>query len=298
MKISVVIPARNRASTLPSCLASVIGQTYPPDEIIVVDDRSTDETAQIVQQYSEQGVRYIRLHQSKGAQTARNFGVCNARNNWIAFQDSDDLWLPNKLELQVQALSDVNFDPNAVVHCNAYRLDAHSGERSLLPIGEFSGKCYKKLLLTSGPMFPGLLVSKKVLSECGMLDEDCPSYQEWDTAIRLAKACEFIHIAEPLFDWVWHDGETISKDMRRDIIGYQYVLDKHKAAIITLHGDRAWRRAKLQNIARALNASLWQDASEMIERETWHPSFSLAKLFAFAHVAPRGVGLLLRLAAL
>src|SRR5450759_3040418 len=110
IKISVVIPAKNRAHTLPRCLDSILGQTYPAAEIIVVDDASIDNTREVVESYRDLGVIYARLPKGMGAQAARNHGVRVARHEWVAFQDSDDLWLPHKLVLQVMALGSREFD--------------------------------------------------------------------------------------------------------------------------------------------------------------------------------------------
>lgn len=298
MKISVVIPAKNRAKTLPACLDSLLIQTFPVAEVIVVDDSSTDNTKQVIASYSRRGVRYVRLTQATGAQAARNLGVRLASYDWIAFQDSDDIWLPEKLEMQVCELKKHDSINDKLVHCNAYRRDIVSGQLTDFKIKTFSGKCYSDLLLHPGPMFPSFLVYKSKLEEIGFLDDYCPSYQEWDTAIRLAKVCEFIHVEKPLFEWCWHSGETISKDMRRDIIGYQYVLEKHKQAIIAYHGHRRWRRVKAMNMTRALRYALWDEVQKMIQSEPWHPLFAFAGLFARFKVAPRGTGRLLYLAAL
>ncbi|MCB1713751.1 MAG: glycosyltransferase family 2 protein, partial [Candidatus Competibacteraceae bacterium] len=96
--ISVIIPAHNRAHTLPRALDSVLAQTRPADEVILVDDGSTDDTAALLQAHYPT-VRY--LHQpNQGVSAARNSGIRLARGDWIALLDSDDAWLPHKLACQ------------------------------------------------------------------------------------------------------------------------------------------------------------------------------------------------------
>jgi glycosyltransferase involved in cell wall biosynthesis len=295
VEISVVIPAKNRALTLAGCLDSVLAQTYPASEIVVVDDGSIDNTKEVVESYANRKVRYARLPTGRGAQAARNYGVEIARSEWIAFQDSDDLWLPHKLAIQVEALEAHELNSFIVVHGDGLKMDQTSNLEKPLPVPFTAGKCYEKLLLQAAPMFQALLASKTAILEAGGLDNDCPSYQEWDTAIRLARICEFVHIQQPLFIWNWHAGETISKDFRRDIRGFDYVIRKRKAEIIATHGQRAWRQLKMKNIARTLSAKSWDEVETMLLDETPHRSVSMARLFAKAQVFPIGAGRLLRL---
>ena len=102
--ISVVIPCYNAAPFLRETLESVFVQTYPPLEIIVVDDGSTDESAVIAESFGSP-VRVIR-QENQGESVARNRGIEEAGGDWVAFLDADDLWLPNKLERQIQVLRD------------------------------------------------------------------------------------------------------------------------------------------------------------------------------------------------
>jgi glycosyltransferase involved in cell wall biosynthesis len=103
MSISVVIPAYNAAKYLAETLRSVLGQTFAPAEVIVVDDGSKDGTADIAEMFAPE-VKVFRVRNGKQS-TARNFGVNRATSEWIAFIDADDLWVPNKLELQMKELA-------------------------------------------------------------------------------------------------------------------------------------------------------------------------------------------------
>lgn len=109
--ISVVIPTFNRGFCIRSALDSVLAQTLPPHEIIVVDDGSTDDTATVVATYGR-SVRYL-IQRNAGASAARNTGIHAASGTWVAFLDSDDEWQPDKLEIQVQELRQY---PEAVAH--------------------------------------------------------------------------------------------------------------------------------------------------------------------------------------
>jgi glycosyltransferase involved in cell wall biosynthesis len=267
MKISVVIPAKNRANTLPNCLASVLNQTFPPDEIIVVDDASSDNTKQVVESYLGKGVKYAKLVNAAGAQAARNMGIRLAVNDWIAFQDSDDEWAAHKLEKQIAALKECGEELMTVVHTDCFRYDHQTLDKRLWALPSLSGEnVLPKLLAAAGPMFQGMMTSKVALEKIGLLDEKVPSYQEWDTAIRLAKECRFIHLQEPLFVYHLHAEDTISKNKKRDIDGYQYVIDKHRNEILELCGADTLNRHLENNAIRAMRWGFYTDARHFLSK--------------------------------
>ncbi|MBD3561856.1 glycosyltransferase family 2 protein, partial [Planktothrix sp. FACHB-1355] len=104
-KVSVVIPAYNAMRYLPATLDSVFNQTYTDLEILIIDDGSKDETVEWVAQITDPRVQLI-SQQNKGVSEARNAGIANARGEYIALLDADDLWEPTKLEKQVRCLED------------------------------------------------------------------------------------------------------------------------------------------------------------------------------------------------
>src|SRR6476646_2026610 len=101
--ISIIIPAFNAQATIEETIASVQNQTFSDFEIIVIDDGSTDDTLRIVQQISDPHLR-IFSYSNGGTSVARNNGISQATGDYIAFLDADDLWTPDKLERQLQAL--------------------------------------------------------------------------------------------------------------------------------------------------------------------------------------------------
>lgn len=99
--VSIVIPTYNRARFLGRLVRSVLNQTYKNFEVIVADDASTDDTAEIIKTFKDDRIRYIRHESNAGAAAARNTGIKASRGEYVAFQDSDDEWLPEKLEKQM-----------------------------------------------------------------------------------------------------------------------------------------------------------------------------------------------------
>ena len=229
ISITVIIPSYNREDTIIKCINSILTQTHQPDEIIIVDDNSSDDTVNKISSISSPLIQIIELNSNHGAQYARNRGIEAATSEWIAFLDSDDEWLPFKLERQIDLLKVNGYDKNIVIHGNCYRYNDSTKVQNKWELNKVEGAdTHKQLLSNPGPMFQAMLIPKNKLEEIGLLDEKVPSYQEWDTAIRLSKVCEFIHIQEPIFIYHMHSGETISKNKRNDILGYAYIVEKNK----------------------------------------------------------------------
>lgn len=249
--ISVVIPVYNREKTIKRCIDSIVNQTYPVFEIIVVDDGSIDRTLDIVQEEYGNIVTIIR-QKHKGAQAARNAGIRAAKGVYIAFLDSDDEWLPNKIELQVQALykngdvvvcgdgyTQMDWEENIPIvyqRTGNIKKNTRMGTRKLLRMNGANGNIYGIVLERTLGDFDSLLASKKSLMDIGLLDEKVPSFQEWDVVIRLAKKNQFVYIKRPLYVYHLHDGEAISKNPERIIDGKEYIIKKHAQEIVRIHG--------------------------------------------------------------
>lgn len=130
--ISVIIPLYNSERYISETIESVINQTYQNWELIVIDDYSTDSSREIVKEYEKKDTR-IRLIESEtnfgGPARPRNIGIENAKGKYIAFLDSDDVWLVEKLEKQVEVLADSDYD---IIHTLAYSIDTQSNKIGLL----------------------------------------------------------------------------------------------------------------------------------------------------------------------
>ena len=117
--ISVILPTYNRRALTLRAIESVLKQTHADLECIVVDDASADDTAQHVRRIADPRVRYVRLEKNGGACAARNAGMALAKGAYIAFQDSDDVWRPDKLEKQLRLIESTGAD---VVVCAMRRI--------------------------------------------------------------------------------------------------------------------------------------------------------------------------------
>ncbi len=197
--VSVVVPARNSATTIARALDSVLAQTYRPFEIIVVDDASDDETAKIVAAYGEPSVRLVRLDRQGGASGARNAGIEAAHGALIAFLDSDDEWLPSKLAKQVALI--VSDERCVFVSC-ASRLISPDGKdlgdlyRGRRPTS--GSEAWRGLLGTNTIATPSVLVWRHVIIELGGFDQNLKICEDQDMWIRLASRGDLGYVDETL----------------------------------------------------------------------------------------------------
>jgi glycosyltransferase involved in cell wall biosynthesis len=229
--ISVVIPALNREKSITYCLNSVLAQTYENIEVIVVDDCSTDSTVAVVKSCTDPRIRCIVLERNAGAQAARNRGIKEATGDWIAFQDSDDEWMPGRLW---KTLNCAQSRKVKVVYCDGLVNRGRGHGLVKLSLRKLDGHVYSDLLIAPGPLYQGLLVKIECFEKIGYLDENILAHQEWDTSIMLAKYFEFGFVDEPLF--IWHnDGhDSISSDSRKNCVGYAQIVLKHMSEIIAV----------------------------------------------------------------
>lgn len=189
-KISVVIPAYNAELTIKETIQSVQQQTFSDFELIVINDGSTDRTLEILQSIKEPRLR-IFSYENGGLPVARNRGISNATGEFIAFLDADDLWTPDKLELQLAALQQ---HPEAgVAYSWTYYIDEQG--KSLFPGIRifYEGNVHADLLLRnfllngSNP-----LIRKQAIESVGKFDPTLKSGEDWDFYLRLAASWLFV----------------------------------------------------------------------------------------------------------
>jgi glycosyltransferase involved in cell wall biosynthesis len=229
IKVSVVIPTYNREKTISYCLKSVLAQTYPVHEIIIVDDGSKDNTVAIVKTFDDSRIKLIQLPCNQGAQAARNAGIRAATGDYIAFLDSDDTWLPEKLEIQIKEIGKRSHP--CIVYGDAWVFIEEKNEKKLFNVPKLEGNVYEQLLDGPGPLFQCILAPRESFEKINYLDEKVPSYQEWDTSIALSRYYEFVFIDQPLFTYYLHSGETISKNRVGEARGWEYIVKKYEHEI-------------------------------------------------------------------
>jgi len=238
--VSVVIPTYNRAHLVERAVRSVLSQSFSNLEVIVVDDASTDGTREQVFALKQADPRllYLRHETNRGAQAARNTGIRAANGNYIAFLDSDNEWLPSKLERQMSLFINNGREIKPGVVYAGFKWQYDDGRPSTEQTPRFKGYIYKEALREWIADTSTLVVRKDLLYKAGLFDERVRAYQEWDLCIRLARHAEFDYIPEPLSIYHIHSGPTISKDLMRSARGYLDVITLHRDEIIAELGRK------------------------------------------------------------
>ena len=194
MDISVIIPTYNRRNTLPRAVESVLNQTYKPIEIIVVDDGSTDGTKEM---FSEMYplVRYI-YQVNSGVSSARNTGIKSASGDWIALLDSDDEWLPDKLDRQVKLLQDnaeIRFcHTNEIWIRNNVRINQKKKHQ------KYGGNIFNKCLDICRISPSSSLFHTSVIKDVGLFDESLNVCEDYDLWLRITAKYPVLFLDQPL----------------------------------------------------------------------------------------------------
>jgi hypothetical protein len=198
--ISVLIPTRDRADKLARALASVTAQTEPAGEVIVVDDGSSPSEAAAIAALVARtpGARLLRHDQSLGAAAARNLAAAEARGDVLAFLDSDDWWVPERLTVHRTAMA----QPGIVLSYNRARLTRSGAGSPRGIVGRAPSSRWPLPIALAGWNFVGscssVCVTAAAFRHVGGFNPSLPSCQDWDLWLRLSKGGDFAFVAEPL----------------------------------------------------------------------------------------------------
>lgn len=194
--VSVIIPTFNREDVLPRAIASVLGQTYKNIEIIVIDDGSADNTKSIIKKYGDK-VYYI-FQQNQGVSSARNNGVKHSNGKYLAFIDSDDEWLPNKLELQ---MSEFNYANDiGMVACKAFISSLYDGEIQLSNshLNTVETCDFYDIFKTPYLGMPNIVILKSVFNGIQGFNEKLKTAEDIDLFLRVSVNYKVRLINKPL----------------------------------------------------------------------------------------------------
>ncbi|HFI0126891.1 TPA: glycosyltransferase family 2 protein [Streptococcus suis] len=224
--ISVIIPNFNRQFLIQRAIESINHQHYPNLEIIIVDDKSTDQSVSIIRDIQKQqdNLSLFVVEENSGANACRSIGVEKARGEYIAFLDSDDYFLPTKLEKQVRILQD---RPEVGFVVTGFGAKAvHTLPEGIIPLKE----TIKQNNLGG---FSTLMVRKELFQQVGGLDSNLLSCQDWDLFLKLLQVSQGYKLAEDLVGYEVQE-DSISKNSNKVIQGYQIVSQRARAINQTL----------------------------------------------------------------
>jgi glycosyltransferase involved in cell wall biosynthesis len=221
--VSVVVPAYNAVRTLPAALESVALQTFRDFEIVVVDDGSTDATAEVARSLGAPNLRVV-SQINAGHAAARNTGIQTARGRYVAFLDADDLWLPDKLARQ---LAELRARPGVrALQTGAARVDDGLNMLWDEPCRDSRDALWETLCFQNMPaLMSTLMVDKSLLQEVGGFDATLVILQDWDLAIRLARVGQLHSMTDVLSGYRFHPGSQ-SADVDVHIAPGHRVLEK------------------------------------------------------------------------
>jgi len=232
--VSVIIPTYNRANRLGRAVKSVLNQTFNNFELLIIDDGSEDNTHDIVSDFSDSRIIYLKHETNKGPNAARNSGLGIAQGENIAFLDSDDEWLPTMLEKQLEALK-LN-KGLSVVYARAY---VQKADGDFISGTKFSlnGEVYKEAL-TQGYLsyMITLMVKKACFDKIGPFDEQFSNCDDDDICLRLAKEYRFGLIPDELAIIHLDKSTQISSQAKSYAEGWWKLFNKHESEIIRVCG--------------------------------------------------------------
>jgi glycosyltransferase involved in cell wall biosynthesis len=219
-KVSAVIPTHNHARFLVEAVESVLRQTVPPSEVIVVDDGSTDSTLEVLRQYGGR-IRVI-SQENRGVAAARNVGASVASGEILAFLDADDLWLERKQEFQSNRF--VKEPDLGLVHCGVEEIDG-AGRQLRTRLDGMQGWVSREMLLFRRGVILGggsaIAVRRASFRDVGGFDESLSTSADWDFCYRIARRYRIGFLAEVLVRYRVHNGNmhknvhAMARDMLR-----------------------------------------------------------------------------------
>ncbi len=227
-RVSVVLAVRNQARWLPETLASVRAQTFADWELLVVDDGSTDDTPRIA---TGAAAADLRIHHVPGPHreraAARNRGIAAARGELVAFLDGDDLWQPDKLGRQVDALDAA--PAAALCYTTARYVDADGRPLPIRrPPRPVAGDAFPALVRANRMILASVVVRRRALDAVGGFDEALAPLgcEDWDLWLRLARRFQVVAVDAELTRYRVHDGNTAWRQVLASALA---VIDKHYA---------------------------------------------------------------------
>jgi glycosyltransferase involved in cell wall biosynthesis len=277
--VSTVIPTYNRVNTISEAVESVLGQTYPHIEVIVVDDGSKDDTLERLKRYGDR-IRVI-SQANAGPSAARNVGIAASRGDLVAFLDSDDIWLPEKIRQQVALLARVGASVPCCL-CNIL-MKWNSGDRASFDIASLKPSAEEGLwlnvdevLATRSVLFnQGIVIRREVLEKIGGFDEKIRYLEDYEFSLRLSLEGPWAFIRKPLV--VWHESMTNSlyKNAQREEVYTSQclveVIEGHLARVEKAgHGARLLKSVSRES--RRARRHLW--AAQMAQSNSWGPALA------------------------
>lgn len=251
---AIVTTYKREPEMVKRAINSILAQTHKDFELIVVDDSPSDynlrnDVKEMVNGVEYDRIKYIQHKKNKGGCAARNTGIENAKGEYIAFLDDDDIWLPNKLEVQLGKFSDLEV---GLVYCNYNVINTKTNKTVVTNNNYLSnGNIAEKLLInnTMG-IFP--MVRKSCLESCGLFDTTLQSSQDLDMWLRILDKYKAEYANEVLASCFIHDGEQVSTNPYKKLQASIEINNRFEELLKNnskLHGTRILQLAQFHSMA-------------------------------------------------
>ena len=228
IKVSVIIPTFNRADFLKIAIESVLKQDCKDFEIIITNDNSEDNTQEVVKEFSNKRIRYIRHKENMGVSAARNSAIKASKGEYIAFLDDDDEWLPEKLKIQLKKI-EKSSEKICGVYSNFFIVKNSEKKSAIINprIINKRGNLFEQFALGNPIQTSTVLIRRKCLEKVGLFDESISYMEDRDLWIRLSIKWDFEFIDEPLIKVHLHKKTRLSESLEGQTAGREKLLAKH-----------------------------------------------------------------------
>ncbi|WP_309733443.1 glycosyltransferase family A protein [Chamaesiphon sp. OTE_75_metabat_556] len=251
--VSVIIPTYNREDLICKPIRSVLNQSYQNFEIIVVDDHSTDDTEKVVAGINDSRIRYIRHQRNSGAAVARNTGIENSKGAYVAFLDSDDEWLPEKLEKQLNLFQKCGSEIGCI-YTGLAAVDKFNQVKSVKS-PSYRGCLRDRLLYSNCIGTPStVMVKRNYLDQVQGFDPNMPSFiEDVDLWLRLSEHCQFEVLPEVLTLYSDNNsGDRLTLNHKLVVEGILSFIKKHHSRSIFSRSEQRQSKLSSRDIAESL----------------------------------------------
>lgn len=189
--ISVVIPCYNRENSIEEAVNSVLNQTYPHIEVIVVDDGSSDDSVKVVKEIikHDNRLKIVELSKNSGANHARNVGIEKSIGDYVAFQDSDDIWINTKLEIQLSELKKYKMN---IIGCSLSQNSIPKNINGVTKVLNYNDFLPNNVISTQ------TILARKELLMKYKFDENLPRFQDWELLLRISRNQDILYYSGKL----------------------------------------------------------------------------------------------------
>jgi len=228
---SVVIPTFNRAEFLREAIQSVLNQTFENYEVIVVDDHSTDNTKEVAAAFKDKRINYVPNDRGIGGAGTRNTGIFRARGEWVAFLDDDDVWLPQKLQLQFNKIKEVN-DTVGLIYGGYATYDFDRKQEISVRVPEKEGWIQQELLYKNYiGTYSTVVIQSNLLKMVSGLDERFKGMQDMELYVRIAGISKIMFVKEKLAYIRNSNSDRISFNVENKLECSHLFWEKYKGQI-------------------------------------------------------------------